>query len=82
MKVYCHEFYYEIIKIKKIHDKNVIRLSLNHKRQINKYCYFLSYRKKSTAEDLAYIFTKVIKNQHELPKEIISDRDKLFTSKF
>ena len=50
--------------------------------KLTKYCYFLSYQQKSTAENLVYTFIKVIKNQHELLKKIISNRDRLFTSKF
>ena len=50
--------------------------------KLTKYCYFLTYRKKSTAEDLTYTFLRVIENQHELSEEIISDRDRLFTFRF
>ncbi|PNH37127.1 hypothetical protein VD0003_g10298, partial [Verticillium dahliae] len=35
-----------------------------------------------TAEDLAYVFLRNIVGQHGLPKELVSDRDKLFTSNF
>ena len=50
--------------------------------RLTKYCYFLAYREESTAEDLAYTFLRVVGSQHGLPEEIISDRDRLFTSKF
>ena len=50
--------------------------------RLTKYCYFLPYREESTAEDLAYTFIRIIGSQHGLPEEIISDRDKQFTSKF
>ena len=50
--------------------------------QLIKYNYFLSYKKTSIAKDLIYTFFKTIIANHELLNEIISDRNKLFTSKF
>ncbi|KAL0935757.1 reverse transcriptase domain protein [Colletotrichum truncatum] len=50
--------------------------------RLTKYSYFIPYMESSTAEDLAYKFLQVIVSQHGMPKEIVSDRDKLFTSKF
>jgi hypothetical protein len=50
--------------------------------RLTKFGYFLPYRESSTAEELAYIFLRRIVANYGLPKEIISDRDKLFTSKF
>ena len=50
--------------------------------RLTKYCYFLAYRKKSTAKDLTYTFLKTIESQHELSKKIISDKNKLFTFRF
>ena len=50
--------------------------------RLTKYAYFLPYLEASTAEDLAYAFLRVIYANHGMPEEIISDRDKLFTSKF
>ena len=47
-----------------------------------KYKYFLSYKKVTFAEDLTYTFLRIIVANHELSDEIISNRDKLFTSKF
>ena len=47
-----------------------------------KYSYFLSYKKANTAKDLVYTFFKTIITNHELSDEIISNRNKLFTSKF
>jgi hypothetical protein len=46
------------------------------------YCYFISYKESFTTEDLIYTFLKVIIARHETSDEIISNRDKLFTSKF
>ncbi|TDZ13344.1 Transposon Tf2-9 polyprotein [Colletotrichum orbiculare MAFF 240422] len=50
--------------------------------RLTKYAYFIPYKESSTAEDLAYVFLRTIVSQHGLPQEIVSDRDKLFTSKF
>ena len=47
-----------------------------------KYGYFVPYKEASTAEDLAYALFRTIIAQHGIPNTIISDRDKLFTSKF
>ncbi len=47
-----------------------------------KYEYFLSYIKATFAENLTYTFLRTIVANHELSDEIISNRDKLFTSKF
>ena len=49
---------------------------------LTKYAYFLPWRETSTAEVLAYVFVRAVVSQHGTPQEIISDRDKLFTSKF
>jgi hypothetical protein len=50
--------------------------------KLTKYAYFLPYKEESTAEDIAYTFIRVVISQHGVPKQLISDRDKLFTSKF
>jgi hypothetical protein len=50
--------------------------------KLTKFSYFLPFREEYTAEDLAYIFFRNIFANHGMPEEIISDRDKLFTSKF
>ena len=47
-----------------------------------KYGHFVPYKESSDATELAYAFMRNIVSQHGLPDEIISDRDKLFTSKF
>ncbi len=47
-----------------------------------KYEYFLSYKKATFAEDLAYTFLRMIIANHELSDEIILNKDKLFTLKF
>jgi hypothetical protein len=50
--------------------------------RLTKYAYFIPYLKNSSAEDLAYIFYKHIITNHKFLQRIISDRDKLFTSRF
>jgi hypothetical protein len=50
--------------------------------RVTKYGHFVPYKESSDAKDLAYAFLKTVVSQHGLPEEIISDRDKLFTSKF
>jgi hypothetical protein len=50
--------------------------------QLTKYNYFIPYRESSSAENLAYIFNKHIIKNHGIPKKIISNKDKLFTSRF
>lgn len=43
---------------------------------------FIPYKEKSIEEDLAYAFFQFMVSTQGLPEEIISDKDKLFTSKF
>ena len=50
--------------------------------KLTKYCYFIVYNEAFTAKDLAYMFFKMIMNQHGISEEIISNRDKLFKFKF
>ena len=50
--------------------------------RLTKWVYFIPYKEASNAEDLAYTFIKYVVANHGMPEEIISDRDKLFTSKF
>jgi len=50
--------------------------------RLTKYAYFILYLEVLLVEDLAYIFLKYIVSNHGLLEEIISDRDKLFISKF
>ena len=47
-----------------------------------KYAYLEPYKEASTAEDLAYIFNKIVIARHGIPDKIVLDRDKLFTSQF
>ena len=47
-----------------------------------KFAYFIPYLESSTAEHLAYWFNRTIVSAHGMPRGIVSDRDKLLTSKF
>ena len=49
---------------------------------LTKYAYLEPYKEASTAEDLVYIFNKIVIARHGIPDKIVSDRDKLFTSQF
>ena len=44
-----------------------------------KYAYLKLYKKVFTAEDLVYIFNKIVIARYEILDKIILDRDKLFT---
>jgi hypothetical protein len=50
--------------------------------RLTKYAYFVPYLEESTAQQLGYWFLKQIVANHGMPKGMISDRDKLLTSKF
>jgi hypothetical protein len=50
--------------------------------RLTKYAYMLLYKEASTAEDLSRVMLREIITNHGVLKEIISDQDKLFTSKF
>jgi hypothetical protein len=50
--------------------------------RLTKYTYMILYLEASTAEDLAYAFLRVIIANHSALEEMISDRNKLFISKF
>ena len=50
--------------------------------RLTKYTYFILYNKDYTVQSLAVIFVDRIIRYYGIPKSIISDRDKLFTSAF
>ncbi|CAJ2508954.1 Uu.00g139800.m01.CDS01 [Anthostomella pinea] len=50
--------------------------------RLTKYGYFIPYKESSTAEELAYTLIRVVISKHGLPDDFVSDRDKLFMSKF
>ena len=49
---------------------------------LTKYAKFIPYKTTMTAEKLAKLFFKKIFTDHGIPEQIISDKNKLFTSKF
>jgi hypothetical protein len=50
--------------------------------RLTKYMILIPYQELSTAEQLAYAFLFYVVANHGIPEEIVSDRDKLFISKF
>ena len=50
--------------------------------RLTKYAHFIPWKEKGNAKDLAKMILKEIIANHGIPQSIISDRDKLFTSKF
>ncbi len=50
--------------------------------RLTKYTMFISFKKTTTASVLMYTILQELINNHELSKEFITDRNKLFTSKF
>jgi hypothetical protein len=46
--------------------------------KLTKYTYIISYLKANIAEDLAYVFLKVIIANYNTLEKIISDKDKFF----
>jgi len=50
--------------------------------RLTKYTMFIPFRETATAPVLAYTILRELVSNHELSKEFITDRDKLFTSKF
>jgi hypothetical protein len=50
--------------------------------RLTKYGYFILYKESLLAEELAYTFNKYIIGNYGILKEIINNRNKLFTSRF
>jgi len=50
--------------------------------RLTKFAYFLPISESIKAEELAYEILRTVVSRHGMPKTWISDRDKLFTSKF
>ncbi len=50
--------------------------------RLTKYTMFISFKETATASVLTYTILQELINNHRLSKEFITDRDKLFTSKF
>ena len=76
------DFIMKLSKFKEFMTKTCYDAILIITNKLTKYCYFIAYNETFTAEDLAYMFLKMIMNQHGISEEIISDKDKLFKFKF
>jgi hypothetical protein len=50
--------------------------------RLTKYGYFILYKESLLTEELVYAFNKHIIGNYKISKKIISDKDKLFTSRF
>ena len=50
--------------------------------RLTKYTYILLYKEASIVKDFTYTFLRTIVANYRVLEEIISDKDKLFTSKF
>jgi hypothetical protein len=50
--------------------------------RLTKYGYFILYKESLLIEELAYAFNKHIIENYKISKEIISNKDKLFTLRF
>ena len=74
-----------IIKLSKSKDAtikeeyNMILIIVN---QLTKYSHIIVFKEKYTAEQLRHIVMNRLIRYHEIPKKIISNRDKLFTSNY
>jgi hypothetical protein len=49
---------------------------------LTKEAYFILYKERSNTKDISYAFSKEIVKHHKTLKEIIINKDKLFTSKY
>jgi hypothetical protein len=58
---------------------NLILIIIN---RLTKYAYFISYKEGLIIKELTYTFNRNIITNYEILEEIISDRNKLFTSNF
>jgi hypothetical protein len=50
--------------------------------RFTKFGRFIPYRETWTATDLAHVFIKHVVANHRMLEQLVSDRDKLFTSNF
>jgi hypothetical protein len=50
--------------------------------KLTKEVYFILYKERSNTEEISYAFSKEIVKRYKTPKEIITNKDKLFVSKF
>jgi hypothetical protein len=76
------DFIIKLPKSKKLVLKVKYNLILVIIKRLTKYKNFVLYKKASIAKDLAYIINRVVITNHRMLDEFITDRDKLFISKF
>jgi hypothetical protein len=50
--------------------------------KLTKEAYFILYKERSNAEEMSYAFSKEVVKRYRTLEEIITDKDKLFASKF
>ena len=75
-------FIVKLLKFKKKVTETIYNFILIITNRLIKYEYFLLYKKATFAEDLTYTFLRTMIVNYKLSDEIISNRNKLFTSKF
>ena len=75
-------FIVKLLLLKKLLTKVFYNSILIIVNQLIKEVQFISYKKVSNTEELVYIFLRNVTALQDLSDEIISDRDKLFTSNF
>jgi len=76
------DFIVKLLPLKKAIIEVVYDLILVVTDRLTKYAHFISYKEGLTAENLIYAFNRNVIANHGILKEIISNRDKLFISKF
>jgi hypothetical protein len=76
------DFIVKLLPSVKLIIKVVFDLILVITDRLTKYGYFILYKESSLAEELVYAFNKHIIGNYGISKKIISDRNKLFTSRF
>jgi hypothetical protein len=75
-------FIVKLLPLKEALIEVIYNLILVVTNRLIKYVYFIFYKKDLTAEELVYIFNRNIITNYGISEEIISNRDKLFTSNF
>ena len=50
--------------------------------RLSKYTYFVACKGGISADELAHVFMSTVVARHGMPKQIVSDRDPRFTSRF
>jgi hypothetical protein len=82
MRVSYYELHNKVTNVKGFGMRSEIDSILTIVDRLIKYTMFISFKKTATASVLTYTILQELINNHRLSKEFITDRDKLFTSKF